>query len=319
MPNLDSIAEFRVQTSSYPAEYGRNAGGIISMVTKSGSSELHGSMFDYFRSDRLNANSFFDNLKGIPRDTYLQNQFGVSLGGRAPLLGRTKKVFYFLSYEGARQKERLSNDEVFTYTPAELQGDFSQAGPRNPATGASTPNAGVAAFLLAHPYFQPDPGKAAQAIIEPTKLDAVANNYIKAGLIPTSPTGHTTSQALSSANSDELISKFDYIPGTKDRFSVTLGATRQDLLNPFAFSNVPGFPTDNQFRAGFFSSSYSKAITPRILNEFKISANRNDREFQEPDSYQPPAPALGINIHPDLSTGPATAAVQFRHAGRFWR
>lgn len=305
MPNLDSIAEFRVQTSSYPAEYGRNAGGIISMVTKSGSTEFHGSAFDYFRSDRFNANSFFDNLKGIPRDVYLQNQFGVSLGGPTPFLRGSKKFFYFLSYEGTRQKQGLSNNEVFTYTPAELQGDFSQAGPRNPSTGSSTPNPGVAAFLQSHPYFQPDPVKAAQAIIDPAKIDPVASNYIAAGFIPTSASGYITSRAQSSINADELILKSDYIPSANGRFSLTLGATKQDLLDPFAFANVPGFPTVNQFRGGFFSSSFSKAIGPRLINDLKISADRNDREFQEPDIYQPGAPALGVNIHPDLSTGPA--------------
>jgi hypothetical protein len=308
MPNLDSIAEFRVQTSSYPAEYGRNAGGIISMVTKSGSSDLHGSVFDYFRNDRLNANSFFDNFKGIPRDTYLLNQFGASLGGPGTLLNRLageKKLFYFISYEGFRQKQRLSNNSVFTYTPAELQGDFSQAGPRNPVTGQPAPDPGVASFLLAHPYFQPDAGKAASAIIDPAKFDSVAGNYIKGGLIPTSPTGYATSQALSFTDADELITKLDYTPGSTDHLSLTFGANRQDFTNPFAFANVPGFATDDQFRSGFFSLSYSKAITPQLLNDFKVSANRNDREFQEPDSIQPSAMDLGVNIHPDLSTGPS--------------
>jgi hypothetical protein len=306
-PNLDSIAEFRVQTSSYPAEYGRNSGGIIGITTKSGTTDIHGSLFDYFREDRLNANSFFDNLKGIPRDDYLLNQFGVSLGGPAPVLGRllgTKKLFYFLSYEGARQKQRLSNDAIFTYTPAELQGDFSQAGQPNPVTGVRTPDPGIAAFLMAHPYFQSDPVKAAHAIIDPATIDAVAGKYISAGLIPTSPSGFTFSQGNSYSNSDALIGKFDYLPSASNHFSLTVGANRIDLLNPFTYANVPGFPTDDQLRGEFVSFSYSKVFSPRLLNNLKISVNRNDRELQEPDSSQPTAADLGINIHPDVSNGP---------------
>jgi hypothetical protein len=307
LPNLDSIAEFRVQTSSYPAEYGRNSGGIISMITKSGSTELHGSAFDYFRNDRLNANSFFDNLNSIPRDPLLLNQFGFSLGGPAPFLSHVigqNKLFYFLSYEGSRQKQRLSIHNVFTYTPAELNGDFSQAGQADPNTGLPTPDPGVAAFLMAYPYFQPDPAKAANAIIDPSKIDLVSGRYIKAGLIPTSPTGFTTSQGNSSADSDELIGKFDYIPSSRDHFSLTVGMNRQNLLNPFVYANVPGFSTNDQFRAGFFTLSYARALAAQLLNDFRVSANRNDRELGEPSHHQPSAADLGVNIHPDLSTGP---------------
>ena len=307
LPNLDSIAEFRVQTSSYPAEYGRNSGGIISMVVKSGSNELHGSAFEYFRNDRLNANSFFNNLNALPRDPLLLNQFGFSFGGSAPILDRMvgpNKFFYFLSYEGARRKQRQSIHGVFTYAPAELNGDFSQAGPPDPNTGSPTPDPGVAAFLLAYPYFQSDPSRAAKAIIDPSKIDLVAGKYIHAGLIPTSPTGYTTSQGDSSSDSDALVAKFDYIPSLRDHFALTVGMNRQDLLNPFAFANVPGFSTNDRFHTGFFSLSYARAVTPRVLNDFHVSANRNDQGFGESSHHQPSPTDLGINIHPDLSTGP---------------
>ena len=157
---------------------------------------------------------------------------------------------------------------------------------------------------MTHPYFQSDPVKAAHAIIDPATIDVVAGKYIGAGLIPTSLTGFTFSQGNSYSDSDALIGKFDYLPSTSSHFSLTVGANRQDLVNPFTYANVPGFSTDDQLRGEFVSFSYSRVFSPRLVNSLKISVNRNDRELQEPDSSQPTAAELGVNIHPDVSNGP---------------
>jgi hypothetical protein len=98
MVALDALQEFRVQTSSYPAELGRMPGGQVQIVTRSGTNEFHGSVFDYFRNDALDANDWFTNHQGLPRQALHQNDFGGTFGG-AILPNHT---FFFASYEGLR-------------------------------------------------------------------------------------------------------------------------------------------------------------------------------------------------------------------------
>src|SRR5580700_3187980 len=124
-PNPDAIAEFRLLTSNYTAEYGRNGGGIISVVTKSGTNQLHGSAFDFFRNRVLDANDFFNIPLGIPRLDLKRNQFGGTLGG--PI--RKDKAFFFVAYQGTRQIEAVPDIDIPVYTPQQLQGDFSQSIP----------------------------------------------------------------------------------------------------------------------------------------------------------------------------------------------
>src|SRR5450432_3771797 len=103
-PSPDSIEEFRVITNSFDAEYGRNSGAVVNVVTKSGTNELHGSVFEFFRNKVLNAKGFYDPVK---RD-FQQNQFGGTLGG--PI--KKDKTFIFGSYEGRRIKRGVSSNPV---------------------------------------------------------------------------------------------------------------------------------------------------------------------------------------------------------------
>ncbi|PYS04853.1 MAG: hypothetical protein DMG12_09115 [Acidobacteria bacterium] len=174
-PNPDTIEEFRILTSTYNAEYGRNGGGIVSVVTKSGTNEFHGTAYDYVRNDALNANSFFNNAGGLPKDILKRNQFGGTLGGPA----MKDKLFFFSGWQSQRQSRLQTSPKLNTFTPAELNGDFSLSNASH--TG---PDTNVAAFLQRFPFFQPNPALAAQAIIDPSKINTVAKNYLKAGLIP---------------------------------------------------------------------------------------------------------------------------------------
>lgn len=103
--SVDALQEFRVQTSGYSAEYGRQPGGQIEFTTRSGSDHLHGSLFDYFRNDALDANSWFGNYNDIPRQAERQNDFGGTVGGPLPRFrfsSKSNPTFYFVSYEGLR-------------------------------------------------------------------------------------------------------------------------------------------------------------------------------------------------------------------------
>jgi Carboxypeptidase regulatory-like domain/TonB dependent receptor len=108
IPNPDTIQEFKVQTGLYDAAYGRYAGANVSVVTKSGGNEYHGTIFEFLRNDDLNANDFFRNQTGQPRPTLKQNQFGLVLGG--PI--KKEKLFFFVSYQGTRQVDGLAAGQV---------------------------------------------------------------------------------------------------------------------------------------------------------------------------------------------------------------
>ena len=209
-PNPDAIAEFRILTSNYSAEYGRNAGGIVSVVTKSGTSTLHGSAFDYVRNDALDANSFFNNREGLSKKVLKRNQFGFTLGGPVVIphvVDGKDKFFWFVDYSGQRQVQTVTTTQLPVYTPQQLQGDFSQSGPV--VNGNPTPDPAVKAFLAANSYWQSDRTLAAQAIIDPAKFSLVAQKYIQAALIPTSLSGAEIAQAGSKDDSDEFTAKLD--------------------------------------------------------------------------------------------------------------
>jgi len=99
IPNPDALDEFKVQTGLYDAAFGRAAGANVSVITKTGTNQYHGTIFEFFRNDVLNSNDFFSNMTGQQRPNLKQNQFGFALGG--PI--RKEKLLFFGSYQGTRQ------------------------------------------------------------------------------------------------------------------------------------------------------------------------------------------------------------------------
>ena len=117
VPNLDSIAEFRVLTNNFDAEYGNYSGGIVNVVTKSGDNTLHGSAFEFLRNTDLDARNFFS----PERSFYRQNQFGGTVGG--PI--RKNKIFFFGDYQGTRTNQGIDTGLIAVPTLAERTGDLS--------------------------------------------------------------------------------------------------------------------------------------------------------------------------------------------------
>src|SRR5262252_5683796 len=116
-PTPDSIAEFRVLSNTFDAEYGRNSGAVINVVTKSGTNAWHGSVYEYLRNQAFNAKGYLD----LRRPDDKQNQFGGTFGG--PI--KKDRTFFFASYEGRRVVHGISSDPVVVPTGAERAGDFS--------------------------------------------------------------------------------------------------------------------------------------------------------------------------------------------------
>jgi hypothetical protein len=300
-PNPDTIAEFRLLTSNYTAEYGRNGGGIISVVTKSGTNDIHGSAFEFLRNDALNANTFFNNLNGVPREILKRNQFGFTLGGPVylpKLINGKDRLFIFGSYQGQRLSKTQTSTTT-TFTPAELAGNFS----RSNATGTG-PDENVVAFLEANPFFQSNPALAAQGIIDPARINSVAKKYISSNLIPTSAAGRIVSQAAGLDNNDELLLKTDAKLTEKDNLAVTLGSGRAPTLNPFQAANVAGYPNTGNNRRYFANFAYTRVFSPTLLNEFRFTTQRINTVQSVPGSSLPKAADLGVGVTPDNPTGP---------------
>jgi hypothetical protein len=112
-PSVDAVQEFKVQTNSYSAEFGRTGSGIVNLIYKSGTNQFHGSAFEFLRNSDLDSNSFFSNLHGTPLASFKRSQFGGSLGGPLdiPKIYRGHdKTFFFAAYEGLRQGSANSRD-----------------------------------------------------------------------------------------------------------------------------------------------------------------------------------------------------------------
>ena len=325
-PNPDAVAEFRILTSNYTAEYGRNGAGVISIVTKSGTNQFHGSAFEFVRNTDFDADSYFNknplvNFPALPRNNLKRNQFGGAFGG--PIV--KDRLFFFVSYQGQRQVETDVLPEQQTFTTAELGGDFSQAIPDGQftvnslgnqdgptcAVATGCPDTNVAAFLQANPYYQPNAGLAAQAIISPGAFDPGAQAYIAGTLpsgapfIPSNASGQFTPTGTSTDNRNELTVKIDYQITNKDKLSGTIGGNRNPDLYPFGgfgFSDVPGYPSTTEDKTYLLNLAYTRTLSSTMLNELRGTAQRHSNLQDKPVATLPTLSQFGIAS--DLATGP---------------
>ena len=210
LPNPDVIQEFKVQTSLYDASQGRNGGGNINAILKSGTRQYHGDLYEFFRNDALNANDFFLNRQGSPRPVLKQNVFGGSLGG--PVV-KEKLGYFFMNYQGTRQRSGLSPG---TFISTEIP---SLPEARDAATLAST-------------FSSPATGGCPALTIDPSQIDPVVLNLLNAK--GTQFGGDAQGHLIPSVGTNPGIS---YAPGTC-----------QPTVNlaPLAVSK-PGKYTDDQF------------------------------------------------------------------------
>ena len=167
-PSLEAISEISVQTNTYTAEVGRTGGGIVNIITKSGSNQFHGSLFEYFRNDVLDTSTFNFGVK-LPKNELRQNQFGGSIGG--PI--KKDKTFFFFDYEGYRQVAGTAPQSLIVPTLYEEEhpGDFSDTG--GPVlTAAQIDKAGLAYF-----GFYPAPNSGANTFVGNYKNTQYSTDY----------------------------------------------------------------------------------------------------------------------------------------------
>ena len=285
-PTPDSVEEFRILTNTFDAEYGRNSGSVVNLVTKSGTNQWHGNVYDFLRNKVLNARGYFDTTK----PAFVMNQFGGTLGG--PI--KKDRTFFFVSYEGLRRSEGKSGDVVAVPDALERVGDFSEGptfsgvignqgvadilnsrGPTNTecaadivAAGGTTPAEGVA-------YSDMFPGN----IIPLSCQDPVAVDLLR--FVPQANTANGFFQAVLTGHdrSDQITFRFDHHINAKQQFSGYYYFTDQSTLNPFnnfqaAGANVPGFGSTVKQRFQQWNLSHIWTLNNSMVNEARFTYMR---------------------------------------------
>ncbi len=243
LPNPDVVQEFKVQTSLYDASQGRNGGGNINAILKSGTNTFHGDVYEFFRNTKLDANEYFLKQTGSPRPVIQQNIFGGSLGG--PVSPGGKMGFFFLNYQGARQRSGDSPGTLIStfipYVPASLRGPANASAL---ATAFGVPSADpVAVNLLS---------------FQSNQFGAPANGYLFP--LPNAPAGTAPGALVQFTVSRP--GKF-----TDDQFTATWDKefrnSRDSVAARFFFSNQE---TDVPFGAGGLQASLGAAAASSDLN-----------------------------------------------------
>jgi outer membrane receptor protein involved in Fe transport len=274
---VDSTEEFKVQTNGMSAEFGRTSGGVISMISKSGSNEYHGSLFDFLRNDKLNANDFFANRAGRARTPDKVNQFGGSVGG--PL--RRDKLFYFFNYEGYRERSS-SLETVTSPTAAQRAGDFSglttSAGQLITIYDPSTTMLNTATNTYQRQAF---PGN----MIPGNRINAIGANILKYYPMPNLP-GLAANLFLTSPtpiDKDFYSGRLDYNITQKQRlaFRFTKDVLDWQFANFFNnIADVDGRKINIPRDGGYFS--YTNALSPTLLLDSRVGYNHQTEAYNTP-------------------------------------
>ncbi len=297
-PSPDSIEEFRVLTNTFDAEYGRNSGSVVNVITKSGTNSFHGNIFEFFRNTKLNANPYcFTGSEGVPCDKpqFNQNQFGGTFGGPV----KKDRTFFFTSYEGRRIRQGIPSQLVFVPTAAErptaghLFADFSA----DPFTGTLGD-----AFALNQRETCVTAKGAAPNILDGFDYAALfPNNQIPLGCLdPTAvdllqyvPTPLTSSGALVTTpvqpeRGDQVTLRLDHRLNNQQNLSFYYYFDDHHLVSPFAVfeaagANVPGFGSITNERFQQYNFTHTWTLNNTTVNEFRFNYNREaQRTFQHP-------------------------------------
>ena len=289
IPNLDSIQEFRVLTNNFDPEYGNYNGGMVNVVTKSGSNAWHGDAFEFLRNTDLDARNYFDATRGV----FHQNQFGGTLGG--PI--RKNQVFFFGDYQGTRTVEGISSPAVTVLSGAERSGNFSDA--ESTLTGTvSGPNiAGLLTQKLGYgvsegePYYTAGCNNPTECVFPNAIIPASAWSSPAQHLLPYIPLPNIASNVFATSAYPETVrddkagSRID--ANTRwGQFSGYYFVDNYSLDNPYpgqqGGAGIPGFDALTMGQAQEFSFGYTKALGSSSVNEFRAGFLRNVNDIGQP-------------------------------------
>lgn len=285
-PSIDEIEEFKTETSTYTAEFGRGA-AQVNVSTKSGTNSLHGTAYDFLRNDALDAKNFFDDLLyggPAPKPAFRRNQFGAAVGG--PII--PDRFFYFASYEGLRDRTHTTSARNVP-TAGARTGELSDYGTPifMPHSTALDSNGNV--VPLFHPGnslpdgcynpdptsdipFTPDMMTVPQKCINPAAAKLLASRFVP---MPNRPgaRNNLVTVLLNPANTDQSSGRLDYTLSPAMRLWGRYSWARDDRFFP---NILPGAGTNEHVANTTASLHYSWTLSPRLLNEARASYIRLD-------------------------------------------
>jgi hypothetical protein len=293
VPNLDSIAEFRILTNNFDAEYGNYSGGQINVITKSGTNQFHGNVFEFLRNTHLDAANFFESGH---RGSYHQNQFGGTFGG--PI--KKDKLFFFADYQGNRWIQALPHVISGAPSAALIGGDLTSVIP----AGTSVNGAAWATQLTqqfssstgqvvtaGEPYFFAGCTLSTQCVFPNAKLPTSAFSPISTKLLAFIQPANNASQTAFSTNSGKIDlhdNKFSGRVDANSRFGLLSAYyyfDKFDRIDPYWASARPLYPGFGIASKGWthnVSLGDTKTFGSAMVNEFRLGFFRLDTPFNQP-------------------------------------
>jgi len=296
-PIPDAIEEFRVLTNTFDAEYGRNSGSVVNVVTKGGTNEFHGDVYEFFRNTDLDSRGFFD----TSRPEFDQNQFGGTLGG--PIV--KDRTFFFVSAEGRIIREGISSDVVTVPTVAERSGDFSAGSPftgtltdpnlasvmnGRPGCASAVAAGGGAPLAAGTPWASIFPNnKIAPQCFDPTAVDLM-NQFVP---LPNLNSSELQTVPVQNDNAYQWTARVDHRFNDKHQLNAYVYFNDDALMQPFARfqaagADVPGFGSNYNERNTQYNLTETWTINPSTVNEAHFSYFREgELGYNHPQNTHP--------------------------------
>jgi hypothetical protein len=297
IPNLDSIAEFRILTNNFDAEYGNYSGGQINVITKSGTNQWHGNVFEFLRNTHLDAANYFEHGQ---RGAYHQNQFGGTFGGPV----KRDKVFFFADYQGNRVIQAVPQTIAGAPSAATEAGNLS--GIANSLLGTTVKGAAWASQLTTQlnqpvtagePYYTATCTTASQCVFPNAQLSPGGFSRIATKLLPyvlpaasgtVSPTTGVGTYSTSSGKINLRDNKFSGRVDANSHFGLLTGYyyfDRYDRIDPYWAANAPlypGFSVDGKGQTHNINLGDTKTFSSAAVNEFRLGYFRLYTKFNQP-------------------------------------
>jgi len=254
-PPVDAIQEFKIATNSYSADYGRSSAGQVNVVTRRGTNELHGFLYEYFRNRSLDARNFFD---GSEKPRFDRNQFGLGAGG--PLL--RDRTYFFANVDFLRERQGLSRLGTVP-TEAHRRGDLSSLG------------------TVVFDPFTRQPFK--DNVIPPERMSPVARKILELFPLPNRPgtAGNYLPNAILRDSETQANLRVDHRLGSRDEFTFRYSSGYMDLYEPYAEGTaaIPGFGDFVNDPAHSAMIHYQRIFGPRTINSLQVGFSRYSREI----------------------------------------
>ncbi|HEY7306032.1 MAG TPA: carboxypeptidase regulatory-like domain-containing protein [Bryobacteraceae bacterium] len=296
-PNLDAIQEFRLITNSFDAENGRFSGALMNTITKSGTNNIHGAVFEFLRNDAMDARGFFDTDKGALK----RNQFGYAVGGPAI----KDKLFWFTDFQGDKLVNGGTASAVQVLSSAERQGDVGVENLTSNVTGSYW--AQVLSQRLGRPVQSGEPYATVfpDGIIPTSAFSSATKGTI--GFIPTANVGDNTysSAAISTHSSDyKAGQRVDFLNKLTGNWTGYYYFDDYSQLDPYGASSFPtGFGSEARNRNQLFTLSNTYVVNPTAVNDFRLSYTRIVVRSVPAGSVPPSLESMGF------ITGPGTLGI----------